>query len=146
MFETLFAGVTLGLHLVSVHVPAESWQNNVNPGIYLKTSDGWTVGAFYNTLKRTAVYGGYTFERGPFAVTVGVTTGYRKVVTDTPNPNGWGPHTITERGYSSGAFTPMIAPSVALPKIGGVTPRLSFIPGIGAVKFSVLHLSVEEKF
>lgn len=116
----LLAGLTVGLHLASVHVPAADWQNNANVGIYAKTAGGITAGIYRNTQHRTSVYAGYTLEHGPFALTLGAIT-----------------------GYSARPVMPMLAPSVALPALAGITPRLTFIPKFGAVKAAALHLSIE---
>lgn len=121
--------LTVGLHLASHHFPERSYQNNTNPGIYVRTESGWTGGIYYNTLKRTSVYGGYTVEAGPFALTAGVVSGYQL-------KDGY--------GVSHAYLTPFISPSVALPTVLGVTPRLAIIPGTGKTS-NVLHLSVEWK-
>lgn len=119
--------VTVGLHVASHHFPERSYQNNVNPGVYVRTADGWTGGIYYNTLRRTSIYAGYTWEAGPFALTAGMVSGYQL-------KNGY--------GVSNAVLTPFISPSVALPRVLGVTPRLSIIPGTRATS-NVLHLSIE---
>lgn len=116
---------TVGLHLVSHHFPERRYQNNVNPGIYVRTADGWTGGVYYNTFRRVSVYGGYTLEAGPFAVTAGVVSGYQ-------HKDG--------HGVTNAVLTPFISPSVALPKVLGATPRLALVP---AAKSTSIHLSVE---
>lgn len=142
MFETLLAGVTLGIHLASVHVPAQTWQNNVNVGLYARTADGWTAGVYRNTLRRTSVYAGYTFEHGPLALTVGAITGYQKKSVACNDPMSTG----CTLGSSRGFVSLMAAPSVTLPEFAGIVPRISFIPGIGSPSSSVFHLSMERKF
>ena len=42
---------TIGLHLVSYHTPEKRY-NNVNPGIYYRTNEGWTAGIYRNSLSR----------------------------------------------------------------------------------------------
>jgi hypothetical protein len=122
------AQTTVGLHLVSHHFPERPGQRNFNPGVYVRTADGWTAGYYRNTLGRNSVYAGYTLEHSftsylSVGVTAGAVTGYRL------NDDGY--------GVAKSALTPMLAPSV---KVGPA--RLSFIPGIG-VSASVVHLSVE---
>jgi hypothetical protein len=74
---------TVGLHLGSVHERAGF--NNVNPGAYVRGADGWTVGAYRNSVRRLSVYGGRTWESPAWhglsaAVTVGVVSGYTDTV------------------------------------------------------------------
>ena len=68
---------TVGLHLVSIHVPAHEGQHNFNPGIYGRLVNGVTLGTYLNTLGKQTFYGGYTVERGPFALTLGASIGVR---------------------------------------------------------------------
>lgn len=138
---------TFGLHLASVHLPARPDQNNVNPGFYLKTEDGLTVGIYRNTLRRTSVYAGLTAEAGPFALTLGVTSGYQKKrrAVSCESINMKGNHCWWDTGSSRGALQPFLSPSVRLPQVAGITPRISFMPGFG-VSSNVLHLSVEGSF
>lgn len=121
------ADTTVGLHVASHHWPDRDYQNNSNPGLYVRTPDGWTFGGYRNTLRRTSVYAGYTWESGPFALGAGLITGY-------------------QRRDGVGAWrtpvAPFIVPSVALPRMFGVTPRLSIIPGTPKNE-SVLHFSIE---
>lgn len=142
------AQTTIGLHLVSVHVPKRDYQHNFNPGIYVITEDGLTLGAYRNTLDRMSFYAGLTAERGPFALTLGVTTGYQKrmvpvACADPANDKGNG--CLSQRGSTNGVLQPFLTPSVRLPALAGLTPRLSYIPGFG-VNASVLHLSIERDF
>ena len=120
-------GLTIGLHLASHHFPERSYQNNTNPGIYFRTEGGWTGGIYYNTLRRVSAYGGYTVKAGPFSLTAGVVSGYQL-------KDGYG----VSRAY----LTPFLSPSVELPKVLGMVPRLAIIPGTRATS-NVLHLSVE---
>lgn len=136
---SLLTGAIIGLHLVSTHIPARDHQNNVNPGVYVELANGFTAGAYRNTLSRTSVYAGWTFTHdfGPAAVslTVGAITGYQRK---------------TERGltqgYSRAPLTPMAAPSVRVQVGHGYAARVTFIPGISAIGSSVVHLSVERQF
>ena len=123
----------LGMHIASAHLPARSGQNDLNPGLYLKLQSGVTGGFFYNSLRRWSVYVGYTVEYGPFALTVGVVSGYQKRI----GPDGY------VYGVSNARLAPMFSPSVALPfKVGNLTPRVSLIPGIGNSS-TVVHISLE---
>jgi len=122
------AQTTVGIHLISHHFPQRDYQHNVNPGVYVRTENGFTAGVYRNTLNRTSVYAGLTLERSltdsiSVAITGGAITGYRK------DANGY--------GFSNGALSPMLAPSIRW----GYA-RVSFIPGIG-VTSSVVHLSLE---
>lgn len=45
------AQTTVGLHLVSHHFPQRDYQNNTNPGIYVRTESGLTAGIYRNTLE-----------------------------------------------------------------------------------------------
>ena len=138
---------TFGLHLASVHIPARPDQNNFNPGFYLKTEDGLTVGVYHNTLRRPSIYFGMTAESGPFALTLGVTTGYqrRRRGVACQDINRVGKGCWYDTGSARGALQPFLSPSVRLPQVAGITPRISFMPGFG-VSSSVLHLSVEANF
>lgn len=126
---------TVGLHLGSAHFPARDYQNNVNPGVYVRLDGGATFGIYHNTIRRTSVYAGWTWEAGPLALTAGVVTGYKR-------------HCDAQGvcyGSSRHSVMPMLSPSVRLPEIAGYAPRISYIPSIGASS-SVLHLSVERQF
>ena len=132
-------GAVLGLHLASVHVPAEPYHHNVNPGAYVVFPQGVAVGAYHNSLGRTSAYVGKVLDFSPFALTVGVVSGYQKVYSTGRCANGkWG---TSEQpciyGMSRGALSPMLTPSVLL---GGCV-RLSLVLGIQAS--SAVHLSIE---
>ena len=145
MLADLLTGTTIGLHLVSAHLPAQSWENDFNPGVYVKTADGWTAGAYYNTLRRSSVDAGYTIQHGIFGLTAGAISGYeaRRVrVCDYSDTRNCTPI----RGYGHGPLVPLWSLCATLPPVDDVTPRLSFMPGVGAAKSSVLHLSVARRF
>lgn len=142
--STLACADTIGVHLESVHVPHSADLHNFNPGVYWKGESGATVGAYHNSLGRWSVYGGWTIEqesgRGPFALTVGVVTGYRRKHdewTAGGQVQWW-----DSPGYG-GVVAPLVSPSVRLPGVWGLTPRLSVVPGLGAGGLTVVHLSVE---
>ena len=132
----------IGVNLVSRHFPARSYQNNFNPGAYVKWDNGIVLGGYRNTLWRPSFYAGYVLESGPFALTIGAVTGYQRRTTAVPCTRAGYTGCTEWHGYSNGYLTPMFSPSVRLPSIAGVTPRLSYIPGFG-VSPSVVHLSLE---
>ena len=124
---------TLGVHAGSAHFPGGSYQNNFNPGVYLRTDDGITVGGYYNTLRRLSLYAGYTFEYGPLGLLGGVVTGYQ-------------PKTIDGLSYGQGkALTPMLALSLQLPPLGGFKPMVMLVPAFRSSP-AVLHLAFEHRF
>lgn len=138
------AQTTIGLHLASHHFEQRDYQRNFNPGIYVRTEDGWTAGVYRNTLGRTSVYGGYTIG-DQVALTVGVVSGYQiRHEWAPPLPGGQcsngPPPCYRELGTSHHALNLMVAPSVRLGPA-----RVSFIPGLGNAS-SVLHLSIERRF
>ncbi|MCI4427663.1 MAG: hypothetical protein JHC40_00700 [Burkholderiales bacterium] len=113
---------TLGLHLVSVHMPAHDF-NNFNPGIYYRNDDGWTAGGFYNSLRQTSFYAGYTWQYRALGLTVGGATGYQYAVQ------------------------PLLVPSLRLFSNEGFSARLAFIPRVEKrIESNVLHLTVEYSF
>lgn len=124
---------TFGIHAGSSHFPGGSYQNNFNPGVYLRTDDGITVGTYYNTLRRVSFYAGYTFEYGPVGVLGGLITGYQ-------------PKLINGLSYGQGkALTPMLAASLKLPPLGGFKPMLMLVPPFRSSP-AVLHIAFEHKF
>lgn len=131
--ETVF-----GAHLVSHHVGADGF-NNANVGAYVVV-DGWTVGAYRNSLYRTSIYAGYQFDWGPFSLTAGVVSGYKREVTECTGSRAqtcW-----RSTGFSRTTLAPMLVPSMHLgPARVWVIPSFGFVRNAG-----VLHLSVEGKF
>lgn len=124
---------TLGLHAGSAHFPSGSYQNNFNPGLYLRTDDGITIGGYYNTLRRFSFYAGYTFEYGPLGLLGGVATGYQ-------------PKNINGLSYGHGkALTPMLVLSLRLPPLGGLKPMVMLVPPFRSSP-AVLHLAFEQRF
>ena len=124
---------TLGLHAISAHFPSGSYQNNFNPGLYLRTDDGITIGGYYNTLRRFSLYAGYTFEYGPLGLLGGVVTGYQ-------------PKNINGLSYGQGkALTPMLALSLRLPPLGGFKPMVMLVPPFRSSP-AVLHFAFEHRF
>ena len=113
---------TVGLHLGSVHMPAHNF-NNFNPGIYYRNDAGWTVGGYYNSLRQTSLYGGYTFQYRALGLTVGGATGYEAPVQ------------------------PLLVPSLRLLTHEGFSARLAYIPRVEKrIASNVLHLTVEYSF
>jgi hypothetical protein len=126
----------LGLHLVSYHEDHKPYTNNVNPGVYAEC-DGWTAGAFKNSLSRSSVYAGYTFRHEPFALSLGVTSGYER--REGPCRPGYknskdNPCTV---GLVDGKILPMLTPSVVF---GGA--RLWLVPKHKGSS-TAIHLSYE---
>lgn len=127
MFD--LGAITLGLHLVSAHLPDDGHRQNINPGIYIMAENGLTAGILRNSVNRATAYVGGSKEWGRFSVMAGVqfyqSPGYSQELRIT----------------KSSQFLPIVAGSVSLP--AGL--RLSFLPG-GCGMASVVHLSVEKKW
>ena len=124
---------TFGLHLGGMHFPSASYQNNINPGMYVRTDDGLTLGAYYNTLRRVSIYAGYTYEFGPFGLMGGVITGYK-------------PKMIDGVSYGQGkTLTPIAALSLRLPQLYGFAPMLMLVPPFESSP-AVFHLAFEHRF
>jgi len=110
---------TIGLHIGSHHIPAKTY-NNTNPGLYYRTDEGWTIGAYRNSLRKNSVYAGYTWKFGALDVTTAGVTGYFHKVQ------------------------PLLVPSLSLFTYQGVTPRIAYIPRVEKkIGSHVLHLMVE---
>ena len=110
---------TVGLHLASVHVPQRHF-NNTNPGAYYRSDAGWTMGGYRNSLRRTSVYAGYTWEYSALALTAGAVTGYQDTVQA------------------------MLVPSLRLFTHEGFSARLAYIPRVEKrIESNVWHLMIE---
>ncbi len=110
---------TLGAHVTSLHFPQSDF-NNFNPGLYYRSDDGWTAGAYRNSLRRGSVYGGYTWESGRLGLTAGGITGYGHGVL------------------------PLLVPSVVVLSYQGVKARVAYIPRVEKrIGSHVLHLMLE---
>lgn len=111
---------TIGFHVGSHHMPEKNY-NNFNPGMYYRTDEGWTVGAYRNSLSKNSVYAGYTWKFfGFLEVTTAGVTGYFDAVQ------------------------PLLVPSISLFTYRGVTPRLAYIPQVEKkIGSHVFHLMVE---
>lgn len=132
---------TIGVDLVSDHIPAHADQNNVNPGVYALLDNGVGLGTYRNTLRRESFWLGYHFETGPVTWIAGLISGYQRRETAVACAPGFTGCTHIS-GNSRGYLMPFLSPSIALPEIAGATPRISFVPGVGNSS-SVFHLSVE---
>lgn len=132
---------TFGLHLASAHAPREANMNEVNPGLYVITKDGWTGGFYRNTWRRTTVYGGRTFNvLGPIDATLGLHTGYqRRLVPTAPFCQDGVEYHYQWQGVDKHKVGLLAALSWRVPVPLPVQPRLTLAPG-------VLHLSVEGDF
>lgn len=136
---------TIGLHLASVHVPARDYQRNFNPGLYVITENGIAFGAYRNTLGRTSVYAGLAIGAGPVTLMAGLATGYQKRVMPMTCNNAGSTGCWHVVGSTNARLVPMLSPSIRLPEVAGITPRVSYVPGLG-LNASAFHLSVEREF
>lgn len=113
---------TFGLHLVSVHIPRNDYNNN-NPGLYYRTDAGWTAGFYRNSLRDDSVYAGYTWNWRFLDITFGGVTGYTDPVQI------------------------LVVPSIAFPQTANVRMRLAYIPRVEKrIDSHVLHLMAEYQF
>lgn len=88
------------------------------PGVYLKLDNGLTFGVFKNSFGATSTYAGHSFEKGPFALTVGGITGYRSTIRA------------------------LIVPSVRIP-LGQAAGRIGIMPKVHGSDSSAVHFSLE---
>lgn len=122
-----WAPTTVGLHLVSAHSNQSQAWREFNPGVYLRWSNGATVGTYLNSVNRQSFYLGWTGDwpvarRASLGLTLGAISGYSRPVQ------------------------PLVVPSLRV----GVTERASVRTAIvinprpgGA---NALHLSAEWRF
>jgi hypothetical protein len=140
----------LGLHLLSQHYPAEGLENRT-PGVYVRTEEGWTAGAYRNSWARPSFYFGkvWAWEPHPsfdLAFTLALASGYQKrreAVSCDRVPASLGSFTHScwiETGYSSTPLTILAAPSF---RVGPM--RIAGLPRT-ARGAAVVHLSVEGRF
>lgn len=109
----------LGLHLLTWH-SAPGFKSETF-GMYVRSPDGWTAGGYNNSIGARSLYAGKTFETDSrrFALTVGIVTGYRRVM-------------------------PMAVPSVRL-DAGSFAIRVALIPPIpGRISAAVVHFAIEK--
>lgn len=124
MLEFL-AGWTLGFNTLTQH-PGASPEDNLaskTPGIYAVSPENITFGAYSNSVGKTSLHVGKTFDSKfnlageKYSLTLGLVTGYEK------------------------PLLPMIVPSV---KIGNM--RITYIPEIKNFSYGALTAAVEFKF
>ncbi|MBE7419858.1 MAG: hypothetical protein HS128_19300 [Ideonella sp.] len=120
------AGLTLGLHLVSLH--SVGGMQTFTPGLYVRTPAGFTAGAYRNSEGRGSAYAAWTFEalHGRVALTAGVVAGYRR-------------H----------AIGPLLVPSVRLlggDAAGSTALRLAWVPKPPRGHSHALHIALEREF
>ena len=123
--SSLFEGLVIGLHLVSLHTAGDL--QPVNPGAYVRLEGGLTAGAFRNSYDRDSAYVAQTFETGDrrFALTVGAVT-----------------------GYPARDVLPMVVPSVRVGLAPDLSARVSYLPKPPGSygRTHCLHLSLERAF
>jgi hypothetical protein len=113
---------TFGLHVVSVHIPKNDY-NNVNPGFYYRMDSGWTAGFYRNSIRNESFYAGYTLNWYFLDVTVGGVTGYTDPVQI------------------------LVVPSISFPQSNNARLRLAYIPRVEKrIDSHVIHLMAEYKF
>lgn len=140
----------LGIQTASWHdrnQPSGELYRTATPGLYLRTSSGWTVGAYSNSIGRLSVHTGYTAtvaltERLSAGLYVGAVTGYQRRTTRTEwcstQPGGsdaqpcrdglylnW---VTTETGGSKTYIAPLVVPSVAIALTDSVALRINVLP------------------
>lgn len=144
----MFSAIVLGMHLHSIHLDPEPWQNNANVGIYAM-GDGWTLGGYHNTIRRPTFYGGYTWgwESKGFQATAGIATGYKTRTFITPcecderhRSRGWERDCteFTTQGTKSG-LRPLLAVHYVFPDMNGVSPRIT-------ASRNLLHFSIQKEW
>jgi hypothetical protein len=142
----LLAGITLGLHVATVHLPQADYLHNTNPGVYARLDNGITFGAYRNSFGRTSAYLAYTYEYGFAALTVGGITGYQMKDVPCVGDRARMGYDYCYDGNSRGAVGLLIAPSVRLPEVLGITPRITLLPQFSAKGHTAIHLSIERGF
>lgn len=114
------AAQTIGVHVASQHIPYKQRYNNLNPGLYYRTDEGWVGGFYMNSLTRPSIYVGRTFTRGGFSLTVAGVSGYTHPVQA------------------------LLVPSAEIGTVAGATVRLAYIPRVEKrIGSHVLHLMLE---
>lgn len=152
----------MGLHLGSKHLtasdaPGSRGWNETNPGVYARWANGVTVGAYQNSLFRTSVYAGWTWETGQrhglsAAVTVGAVSGYDVMTADSRTGASLTGLRVETRCDAIGCrpvglrsvITPLIVPSIAYQ----VTPSAALRMGLllAQRQASAVHLMAEWRF
>jgi len=119
------AATTIGLHLGSVH-STPGWCN-YNPGVYMRTDAGLTLGAYRNSECTSSAYAGWTWEARRGKLAAAVTAG---AVT----------------GYAARSVQFLLVPSIAVDVASRTALRLTYIPKIERAGAHALHLSIERRF
>lgn len=114
---------TLGLHVGSQHFPARNY-NNFNPGAYYRWDSGWTVGGYYNSVRRFSFYFGRQWDYGltpglSANLTAGAVTGY------------------------ADKLRPLLVPSFTFGDFSGPKFRLAYLPRVEKGGAAVVHVAVE---
>jgi hypothetical protein len=151
---SILAGLTIGLHMATVHIPHKDYQNDINPGLYVSHNEtGLTVGTYHNTLRRTSVYITKSINTGTVlgqqtSVVVGGITGYKRIEsTELRHDANCDPYIYTNvEGVSKHSVSPFIALSTTLPTVQGITPRITLVPPASNAGSTAIHLSMEHKF
>ena len=157
-----WAQPVMGLHTASWHSTAAG-QDGANGGVYLRTGD-WTAGTYRNSLGRPSVYLARTWGVRGWDVAVGAITGYQRRLEPAACLPAFLAHGYSMefalrvqaehgptgcsvwRGHGR-RVEPLVAFSHALPAIGDVVPRITYVPArLGAGASDVLHLSIERSF
>jgi len=134
-------GITVGVHTISHHFPDDEGYNDNNIGLYARLDNGLTFGGYRNSIQRNSFYLGYSHELpGPFSVTVGAVSGYQFKAGNGRKPGAHG------EGHTRGALGLLLAGSVALPQVFGLTPRIIYFPGHLVKADDVLNLAIEQSF
>jgi hypothetical protein len=125
----LLAGLTLGLHLGTIHLNTPQHLNGINPGAYLRTEHSLQVGAYVNSVRRPTLYLAQSLEvvRGVDLV-VGLATGYRRREQNVPcKYTDLRPCQQWDTSVK-GTLSPLLAISTARPLDGDLNLRVSVTP------------------
>lgn len=128
--ETQERPAIVGLHIATKHDKTGFCE--FNPGIYMETSKGVTLGVYKNSECNTSGYAGYTFETRPYGpVRLGLMLG--GVI-----------------GYTAFPVAPMVIPSVSVDFSGnrntGWGMRAAYLPKFGNMGSRAVHFSLEKRF
>jgi hypothetical protein len=116
------AADTIGLHLLSTHIPDNNY-NNGNLGAYYLLDSGWTAGYYRNSINRDSYYAGYTAHWHFIDITMGAVSGYQDTIY------------------------PLVIPTIAFPRVAGFRLRMAYIPPVEKrISSHVLHLMAEYQF